>query len=453
MSTSTKWIVHLHRLRGLLLTQRAARLLLRGIWMGLAGYLIAWGMSTRFGLFPDPRLWFGAALLFAAPSLIASFRPLPAARLAWKLDRGLGYREQITTAWQVTQTGQPLTGIASQLQHDAAALLEETRPRLLRRGWFLTRDLEALLILVILLLTVYTVNRLQTSYALPELTPPTLPALAASPSYEDVFPSGIPGLSGPPQAGDQGSPAAGSPGLDPQQAAAIDNILTDLGEALSQQPETAPAGEALQNGDLQGAAAAIDQLADNLDLLPPEARQNAQQALQQAAQQAREAGQDDLAEDLQRAASALENLDPNDPLTADALDQLADALRDLAEQFASMGLPGDEDAAAAPPEDAPQVGSSEGGAGAGTGGGTDGQPEPLSRLAGEGEEIILEGGQEPSGLLSPGEPAAETTTPGSLPPIVSTTDPAAAATNPIDSLLTPYRLPWQRRQVVSEYFR
>ncbi|HUF37396.1 MAG TPA: hypothetical protein VMN57_02635 [Anaerolineales bacterium] len=439
----------LARIRNLVLTQRSLRLLARAAWLGLSGFLIAWGLNALYGWFPDSRAWTLAGIAFAAPAFLAAFRPLPLDRLAWRMDRLLGLREQVTTALSV-ETGpaaSPHGPVTGALLTDVAGRFPDLRRRIAGRGWDLARDLEALAVVLLLLATVIGSHRAGTQFRTPDAETTPLTALGTAPGFEDVFPSGIPGLS-------QGAPdgAGGNPGAPgPGEAAAgdLDNILSDLGEALSEHPETADIGEALQNGDLDGAAAAIERTADNVDLLPDDARQNMQEAFREAAEEARAAGQDDLADDLESAAQALENVDPDDPLAADALDELAEGLRDLGEVFGSMGQPGDQSGEGM--EDGPDVGSSAGETGSGSGAGTQGLAEPLSRLEGLGEDFSIEGGDDPSGLL---QPASSAGTPATAMGEATSSSGGAGPgdTGPINSVLTPYSFPWNWRDVVSDYF-
>lgn len=443
----TSFLSALADARRLVFTQRTVRLLLRALWTGLAGYLGAWALTLDLNPADAAPLRWTAAGLLAAPALVALLRPLRSGRLAWRMDRMLGLREQLVTAWQVSRDERPPDLISGALLTDAAGLLNQVRPRIARRGWFLQRDLEALLLVAVLFGCARFIDRNREAFSLPQVAALDAPALVDSPAFRDVFPSGVPGLTEAP-AGSGSGESPGQAGLGEGELDSLDNILTELGEALSEHPETAEAGEALQNGDLSGAAAAIERTADNIDLLPEEARQNLQQALQQAAQQARDAGQEDLAEDLQAAADALRNPNPNDPLSADALDDLADSLRDLGEAFASQGS-GEEDGSA-PPENEPQVGSAGGVSGSGSGAGGASPPEPISRLEGAGEDFTLEGEDAPSGLLQPGSsPGTPVTTTGGS----SIGAPGSTAgAGPITSILTPYSYSWDWRDVVAQYF-
>ncbi|GAB4581306.1 MAG: hypothetical protein Fur0022_40530 [Anaerolineales bacterium] len=429
------------QLRTLLLAQRTVRLLVRAAWTGLAGYLIGWGINDLYGTLPNAQTWTTLGGFLALPSIVTIFYTLPMSRLVWNLDRRFALREQLSTAWQTSQHPAQ-TRLSTLLLADAAALLPAQRARILRRGWFLSRDLLSLLVVLGLFFTVSTFTEANTPYPPISQHPPlALPPLAEAPTYQDIFPSGIPGLTQPPN-----TPAPSEP-LSPDEATDLDDILSELGENLSENPETAPAGEALQQGDLAEAAAELERLADELDNLPAEARENAEDALRNAAQQAEQAGAEDLANALQEAADGMEAPESNNLQAAEALDHLADEFRQLEDQFAALGQAGDQE----PTQDSqtpPQEGA--GGSSAGTGSENEGQPEPLERLEGEGQTVEIEGDETPSGLLTPGEASGPPTTDGSGPIIAS--GGGSGKTDPIQSILVPYNFSWRWRDVVSKYF-
>ncbi len=440
----------IRRIRSLVITQRTTRLLVRAVWTGIAGYLIAesLGSLTDFQVHTNTSILIG--IIFALPSLFAAIRPLPVNRLVWRMDRLLGLREQTTTAWRLTAKKETLNLIEDRLVEDVERFLPGTRARISKHGWYLRQDLQALVIVSLMLSTGVLFQQIGTAIPFTDAEPTTLPALDQPPSFESIFPSGIPGLTeaAPISSGSNPGDPAGGPSN--EEVGEINNILTDLGEALSEHPETADIGGALENGDLEGAAAAIERTADSVDLLPEDARQNMQRALEQAAAQAQEAGQQDLADDLSRAAQSLQNVDPNNPLTADALDQLADELRALGETFGAMGSPGQEDGFTTPGSE-PQVGSAGGESGSGSGSGVHGLAEPLTRIEGEGQEFTIEGGDIPSGLLQPGNaPGTNVTIDGGTVGITGSGETGSTGT--INSILFPYSYSWRWRDVVSEYF-
>ncbi|NUM47522.1 MAG: hypothetical protein HUU38_22705, partial [Anaerolineales bacterium] len=236
----------------------------------------------------------------------------------------------------------------------------------------------------------------------------------------------------------------------PDQAATLDDLLSDLGEALSENPETAPAGEALQEGDLATAAAELERLADELDDLPPDTRENTEEALRTAAAQAQQAGEEDLAEALEQAAGGMDAPSSNNLEAAEALDDLASEFRQLEDQMATMGQAGNQEPASEPSEGEQPVEVGAGGNAAGSGDAVEGPAEPLERIEGTGQTLEVEGDETPSGLLAPGDPATSPGTGESGPVVVSGN--GAGDTAPVESILAPYYFPWRWRDVVSKYF-
>lgn len=458
-----------HLKRQLLLTlflvwlQRAVRLLIRAAWTGAAGYLVGWGLHSLWGWLPDPRIWLVGGSALGAFSLVGVFLPWPRlSRLAWALDRRLGLREQASTAWQVAQaeaTGQ----VAGLLVEDAVTFLPRVRARIARRGWFLARDLEASVIVALLLGAVFW-GSVPSLSRVRETRGALLPPLGEDPSASEVFPSGIPGLESATtpdsQAGGQGEGEPGEqPGggeVDPSHLRAVASALSKMGESLSQQAVTYELGQALQQEDLEGAAQALENLADQLDSLSDATQEQLAEAMQSGSNRLEEIDEQPLSEDLQAAADALRGEDS--AAAGEQMDELASSLRTLAQQAGGLG----DDSLSGKGNEADQEqaeGSGSGaGAGAGAGLGTGeretGEAEPLPRLQGEGEilelsDSELDSGEDQSGLLRPGTPSDE----GGMFTARGTHDVVEAGdASLISSVLTPYHYSWRWRDVVSAYF-
>lgn len=436
--------------------QRAVRLFIRAIWMGAAAYLSVWVAHVYWGFFPNPKTWLAAGMILATPSLVGIILPWPRlSRLAWALDRRLGLREQISAAWETAQTsasGQ----VPAALLADATGLLEQAQVRILRRGWFLGRDLLSGLIVATLFLLFSWANLGHSLPDLPGAGAVRLPALGEDPRAEQVFPSGLPGLVQPPPASAlPGQSAADNPGaedrltegdLSASQVAELTQALQDLGAALSQNAATYDAGQDLQSGDLDRSAEGLERLADQLDQLGGETREQVAEALQETAGQIPPAGQPEplpLAEDLQAAGEALAG---GDSLNAsESLDQAAAGLRDLAGQMAAQA--GSPLSAGSGGE---QAGDRRGAlSDLAQGDSRRGEPEPFTRFSEEGEAFELSGSSDRSGLLSPGEPGSEVE---DLPARGAYNFTAPGDSDPISTVLTPYYYSWIWRDVVSTYF-
>ncbi|MGH2536258.1 MAG: hypothetical protein ACRDHL_02570, partial [Candidatus Promineifilaceae bacterium] len=140
----------LNGLRLLLLGQRGLRLLLRSAWIGLGGYLLAWGGNQLWGWLPEPESWAFVGAGLALLPLAGIVFPWPGwPRLTWRLDRAFRLKEQVSAAWQVSRA-EAAGPLGSLLLDDAAALLPPIRRRVLWRGWHLLRDAFACLIVGLL---------------------------------------------------------------------------------------------------------------------------------------------------------------------------------------------------------------------------------------------------------------------------------------------------------------
>lgn len=434
----------LFELQALAALQRGLRLGLRALWLGLGGLLIAWGVNSLWGWLPERRTWALLALGMALLPLLAyalSLLPLLRSRRAfwvWAFDRRLGLQEQVSTAFELARGGRRAGGSLSEaLLAEVLESLPQVRERMLRRGWFLERDLVAALLVLLLALMAYSSTWLR-SYAdqigamSADISQPSgmLPSSAALPPPPAAAPQGEdPSGQGEQGAGqqDQGQPGGdqGEPqppeGLDGE---ALSRALEQLGQELSGQAPTYDLGQELQQGDLEGAASEMEDLADRVDELSPQTRQELAEALENAAGEVEAAGDPQMAQDMREAAEAL-RADPQNGETGagEALDQLAEDLRGQAGSQAGTGS-GDN------------------------GSGQSGSAEPAERLQGQGGdlELPLEDSSQ-SGLLSPAPQGAagEDVVGGSQ-------DSSAGASGQYGSPLVPNSFLWKWRDIISSYF-
>jgi hypothetical protein len=438
--------------------QRALRLSLRAAWSGVAGYMLAWGISSLYGRPSDPDTWLLAGVILASFSFWGLFYPWPrAARLAWRLDQAFGLREQVSAAQQVA--GDKSGGqIGDALLIDAASLLSRAWLRIAWRGWFLERDLVSIVVASLLFWLIFTAYSPPGQRQLPMAEALSLRPLGQDPTAEQVFPDGIPGLT--PEMLAASPPAEVVPtvrqeaaeGVSPEQHQAMMAALRNLGRELSQQAVSYDIGQALQRGNMSDAAQAMEALADQASQLSEETREDLARALQRAAQQIAafdETGRfQELTEALESAAQALRDEDAQ--ASADRLDEAAKALRNLAEELqdrSSGEARGDSDE---PHDSQSDMGDNGGtGSGASVSGGERGGPEPVGRLQGEGQLLELGGANDESGALRPGRPpeAGSRAVEGAFQALYTTGDEAVVST-----ALTPYSYPWVWRNVVSSYF-
>lgn len=432
----------LEELQYLAVLQRGLRTVLRAFWLGASGVLLGWSVNTLWGWLPGMWTWVMVGLIFGLTPVAAFLISLTSrSQWLWLVDRRLGLQEQFSTVWDVIQNGER-GQVSEALIADVLAILPQVKQRMLKYGWFLERDLVAALIVLLLSILVLASGLIR---PFPDFI--TSDPAAFIPPVEEFQPSGAepdrqqpaqpeqqneqPGDQGiAPLEGDQpGGEQPGSDSLLPEELDldALADALSQMGADLSNQAATHELGQALQQLDLEGAAGALENLADQLDQLSPETREKTSEAMREAAGDVEAAGDEALAQDLRDAADALQGGNPD--AAGDALDQLAQDLRELAESM--QGEAG----------------------GAGTGDGSSGQtgsPEPATRLPGEGGDMALplEDPSQP-GILSPAPPDAngEGTLGGAQDSTLSGGDDV------IQSPLVPNSFLWRWRNVVSEYFR
>jgi hypothetical protein len=485
VSERFRW--NLRILAAILWFQRTSRLILRAAWLAAAGYLLAWGTNELWGWLPDTKSWVRMAVGFGSLPLLAILgRRVRMTRLAWRLDQTYHLSEQITTAWQVSRGGSG-GGLVELLAADATALLGRARRRILLRGWFWTRDVVSLLIVIVLLALVFGHDQTVTSVRLPTARPIALPPLGSDPVAAEVIPSGIPGMEPPPapssdgRPDEQGSDMSDEGQVQLERGSVAESALKDIGRFLSRQAATHDLGQSLENGDWEGAAREMEMLADQLDQLSDLTQGNLANAFEAASQAIERqpaggpAAEQTLAEELQSTADSLRDESP--VAAREKMGQLADGLRVFGQMMHSAAQAGGSQGAhpVAGGADAQEIGSSPSpgelrglpgaevvtggqipdGEGTGTGqaaalvsGRQHSGDHPLERLVGEGETLLLWAEEGPSGLLSPGQ--GEAGGPGRA---GSDADRILAGDETvIDSVLAPYHYPRMWRDVVSAYF-
>lgn len=438
----------LAELHALTRVQRILRLSLRAFWLGMGGVMLGWGLNALWGWLPNPLTWLSIGIFLAAWPVLALARTLsPRVEWVWRLDRRLNLYEQVSTAWDVAQ--KDAAGPVSEgLLRDVNMLLPKLRERIFKRGWFLEADLISALVVILLGIMVLGLYLLQSYSGLLDETPveivaPTMPP--AIPPFElpQEAPQPNTGAQPAPNNDEQGGqteggePLDGQPGENPAGAqppdsGALEDVLRQLGSKLSSQAGTYDLGQALEEMDLDGAAEALDSLAQDLGDLSLESRDNLAQALQDAAGQMQQPGeqppgQQVLAEDMRSAVGALQQQE--DDAVEQALDEIAGDLRALAQEMGS---------------------SQTAGSGAGTGGDGGSAEESLARLQGENGEMELPlADSSESMLFTPGSSDLD----GDGVVDGSTLSPGLPGDDVIQSPLLPGSLLWKWRNVVSQFFQ
>ncbi|MCK6626346.1 MAG: hypothetical protein L6R45_14365 [Anaerolineae bacterium] len=450
----------LQRLRGAFWRRRAALWLVRAVWLALlvptlfmAGYL--W-----LGWQPVWYYWLSPMLLVGFLALLWALRPIWLKKMAGRLDRRLGLRARLITAFEVGQaaqrTNQADNLVAQRLLQESVNILIDLRRhiRTLGRGFWL--ELQALIAVAALLAALLMLDALTPQ--LPNATVVELPASWQEPKAEAVL---------PPDAELFPPPFAQEPQI--QQIMSQEQTqqaLEALADALRDQAVTRSIAEALDRGDLSGAAEGLRRLADQLGELSEQARGELGQAMQEAAESMGE-NAPGLTGPLQSGSNALEQNDVRAAqqaleALAEAIESAQDAPQESAQaQPEGSGQPQENSGEPQPgegqeetqegqnPADQPQEGQ---GSGAGSGEEGEGGDQPTSeeeRLGVEGQPLELE--SDPASeerVLQPAELDAEA---GDE---TAEDSPFARQTTHTNGDLGPDPLayPWQKRDVIRRYF-
>ncbi len=475
----------LRRLRAAFWWRRVLQWLVRAIWLALlvptifmAGYL--WGdWSIRW------YYWVGPMLLVGLLSILWPMRPIRLKKIAYRLDERLGLRAQLITAFEVSHRPDT-SGVEASAVVPASAggveasagvktsaggveasagenlvvqrLLQETvhlvislrrRIRIFNRPLWL--EMQALIGVSALLSALLMLDALTPQ--LPNATPVALPPPGQEPGADEVIPP-IPQLFPPPF-----QPEIQVQAFSQEQ---VQRALQMLADALRDQAITRSVAEAIDRGDLGGAAEGLRRLADQLEGLSEEARAGLGDALQEAADnigndapgltQSLLAGSEALGrDDLRGAGQALEEM-------AETLDSIEEAPQETAQvQPEESDEPGELDQAQADEsQDAQEQESQDrpGESGNGPGDGNDiddtTQPTEEERLAIEGQPLELE--SDPllvdERVLQPAELEAEAGQ--------ARTEDSPFARQSVNGATDlgpdPLTYPWEKREIIRRYF-
>lgn len=435
--------------------RRGVRTLLRGAWFGASCYCIGlgghllWGWPLRLDILGVLALAsVGVALMLL---LRPRFTPAEAAR---RLDQRFHLHEQLATAVEVARSNPPPESIGGQLLAQAARTSGQLHDRIMQRQrppWSEAITLAALGLVMLglyVLIEIGQVAPLGPAVPLPPLTsasdpPPPFAEEPLAPGQQAQIggPGGEQAASGD-AAGTQAG--AGQPGATSQQT------LEALADALRDQGATRPASEALDRGDVPGAAQELRELADQASQLSQASRNDLADALRGAARQIE---QDDpaLAEQLRQSAEGLERGGQD---AAQALDDLARAIE---------RLPGDQQNPAgqdsqAGQEPGGQAGQEGQGAPAGEGAAPGAQGDigaGEQRQTAQSERLGVEG--QPVQLEAEGEGEIPTA-PSDRPPTNASgaagfTQGDGGSDQRVETGPDPLHIPLDERDVVQEYFQ
>jgi hypothetical protein len=445
-----------------------AAALATSIWcIALGGHLL-WSWPFRLDLL-------GAlSLAVIGVGVLLLLRPrLSPQQAARRLDRRFHLDEQLATAIEVAATRPAAGSIGARLvdqSGNTARLLRQRISRRQRPPWNELITLLALLPVAVGLFILAGIGNLDLSESalpLPPLVSPQDPAqqFADQPGPDQQSPALVPGEGAPGTSAQPG--AAGQAGTTGQPGAAGDQrTIEALADALRDQGATRSAAEALDRNDLGGAAQQLRELADQAGQLSQEARNDLADALRNAAEQI--APRDPaLADQLRQSADGLEQ---GGQEASKALDDLAQAIDNL--QKGQQGQPANAAGDQGQPgqgEQGNQPGSADGQAGEQSGNsGQDGQDGQGGGPGGAGNGSTGEQrSAQPSERLGvPGQPVPlEADGPGAVPAEPSDRQPTTSEIVPgttggetssdrrVRTGADPLRVPLDERDVVQEYFQ
>jgi hypothetical protein len=442
MTNALPLIRILQRLREAFWRRRVLHWVVRATWLALlvptvvmAGYLwYDWQVPWN--------IWLVLMMLVGFSSLLWSLRPISLKKMAHRLDNLLEMRSQLITAYEVSytanRTGYVDNPIAEQLVQNAVrtAVALRRQVAVLGRGFWL--EVHALIAIAALLGAMLLVDAL--SPRIPSAAEIELPASGQEPKADEVIPPDPVLMPPPPQ---------------PISQAQLQAALEALADALRDQAVSRAAAEALDRGDLGGAAEELRRLADRLEGLSEQARQQLGESLQEAADNMGESVTS-LSQPLQSGSQALERSDSSG--ASQALEQLAEALDSLDQgQEESPQQSGSEPQPAAPGSEEGQAGQDGNGGGDGTGDGSGGEgedgllAEEEERLPIDGEPVELESESElDDRVLQPSELDAQATGDERTSDSPFARQPLNAAGDDLGPDALSY--PWEKRDIIRQYF-
>ncbi|MEI6776842.1 MAG: hypothetical protein WCK70_08060 [Chloroflexales bacterium] len=425
--------IQLERLASDRWARRGVRILMRSVWLGLSLCCLMLGVSLFLDVTPPWQWVLALGLICIAGGAIFILRPrMSAVEVARRLDRRFRLNEQIATALEI---GPAPTGIEVYLLDESRRAVSQIRRSVAQRRGFPWS--EAAMILALLITLGGLAVMLGIGTANPLAAPEPLPALATPQSLANAFPTEPVSTPTSPQPSpgpsNSTAPGAGDPA-----------VMRALANALRDQSITRQAAEALDQGNLAGAAQSLRALADQAGRISQSARNDLGTALRQAASQV-QASSPSLADQLRTSAAGLQS--GNDSQAAQSLQDLAGAVEKMGSGQAAQTGAGQQ------PGSTPDS-SQTSGQGQGSGAGNSSLPgqqreQPADRLGVDGVPLELNAkgdgtaatqGQANSNAGGTGNGGAFSQG-GSNP----STDPVLAADDPL-------RIPTDLRDVVQDYF-
>lgn len=425
-----KFLNRVRMLYRIVLAQQATRIILRAAWLGGAVYLLGWGINAQWGILPQNRTWVLAAVIVSFGTLATLlFKPRSAKNFLWRVDETFDLKEQVTTAYEVSTDKKEKQPGGQQLEkllvEDANSFLPDITRKVIDKGWGLRNDVEATIIVLMMLMVVYLSGLESFSTAIPGSGLGILPGIGSDPSFLDVFSSGIPGDtrgSAPGLGvGGQGEGALDGPlDLSREGLNLVHEVFREMGDALKDSAATSGVGHALSNGDFEKAANEMSGLAENIDRVTAETRQDLAERFSDAARKLFPSQFTEISNTLNNAAEALRGNSSTD--MSNQLDRVSDLLQSLGEYDINEVIASDLE-----------------------------EPEPteFEGLEGEDEPLEFETAQDISNMLTaPGVGSAASGLVEGTPLDFEgySLDPGG------DGVWSPFDYSWDDKDVVSSYF-
>lgn len=411
------------------------RMLLRACWIAacmwciaLGGHLV-WGWPLHGGALAVLSLGtIGAALILL-------LRPrMSRSTVARRLDRRFHLDEQLATAVELAHARPGADSITARLLAESSRTVGLVRKRISHQQaapWSEVIVLVALLLMLAGLGIMVAIGRPDAGLVGAGLAP--LPGLEQP---QDQQPPQEPAK---PQTGGPQSPT----GQQQNQAASSDpQLLAPIADALRDQGATRPAADALDRGDVAGAAQALRELADQAGQLSSESRRNLGAKLRAAADQI-QGRNPSLADQLRQSAVGLQR---GGSASSKALEDLASALEQnqQAPSDANQQAQGKQGQSGQGQQGQQGQGGGQGGTGLASG--EQRQSAPSSRLGVDGKPIELDAqGSGQRAESSGAQPSSAEVVPGTTSGNGSSGTIGAIGADPL-------RVPVEDRDVIQGYF-
>lgn len=437
----------LERLANQRWSRRGVRTLLQMTALGLSLFSIGLGGHMIFGWSLDYTLLTVVLLTCIALGAIFLLRPgMNAHDVARRLDKRFGLQEQITTALELNDQNDQ-EGVAAYLLHKARHNTAQVQRYTHIRHRFPWAELGMLLALVIVVAGLLLM-RDSGSAELADTRPLPLPPLVHPDAPLDEFP--VEPFTPPPGSSGTGTTTQPAGAVQPMSGGDQQSLST-IADALRDVSVTRPAAEALDRGNTSEAAQSLREVADQAGDISQEARRDLADALRDAANQIAP-NDPDLATSLRDSAHDLDM--PNNQSAADAFDELASAIEQTGNQDNQVA----QQAEINPDQPADQPQSWQDQQQGTSDAGNDTPPRdqrerarPHERLGIEGVPLELEGGDDSGSSTNDDESqqAADAANVGGKRFEQNTNNPNNTDTQVGED---PLRIPADLRDVVQEYF-